>query len=269
MTKQLSKLTLAFSTLLLALSLTPLAFGQTKAPAKAKAQTAAPASIPRQLLNIRFLRIKSGMGAEWREFRQKEALPLLRKGGVKEQTVSVMSQFGETGYLVVTPIENLAQYDGPSASVRVLGQEGATAFGAKNTSFTDSTHAIALETRPELSMPPAAGYQSKLFVVATTTVAPGRTDDYENYVKTSLLPVIKQAAPKGFLLGRVAYGGQTNQYMSALFVDSWADLQRYREAIRKAATAAKLGGKTAGIVLGTENAIYRFVPELSIVPAGQ
>ena len=255
--------------LLLAVLFTPLAFVQTKAPAKAKAATAAPAAAPRPLLRINYLRIKSGMNTEWQEFRKSESMPMYRKAGVKEQTVSAMSQFGETGYLIASPLESLAQYDGPGSAVRALGQEGAAAYGAKNTRFIESTHATLLELRPELSMPPAQNYQTKLFVVTTTTVAPGRTEEYENYVKTALLPVIKQAAPKGYLLGRVAYGGATNQYMSALFVESWADLQRYREARDKAGMAAKLAGKTAGIVLNTENAVYRFVPELSILPTMQ
>lgn len=255
--------------LLLAAFFTPLAFGQSKAPTKAKAVTAATAPVPRTLLRITFLRIKSGMNAEWQEFRKSESMPMYRKAGTKEQTVSAMTQFGETGYLIASPIESLAQYDGPGSAARALGQEGAAAYGAKNTRFIESTHALVLETRPELSMPPAANYQAKLFVVTTITVAPGHTDDYESYVKTALLPVIKQAAPKGYLLGRVAYGGATNQYMSALFMDSWADLQRYREAVAKGFAAAKLAGKTAGIVLGQENAIYRLIPELSIVAAMQ
>ena len=226
--------------LLLAVLFTPLAFGQTKASAKAKATTAALAPVPRQLRRITFLRIKSGMNAEWQEFRKNESMPMYRKAGVKEQTVLAMSQFGETGYLIASPIESLAQYDGPGSASRALGQEGAAAYVAKNTRFIESTHALVLETRPELSMPPAQNYQAKLFVVTTTTVAPGRFEEYENYVKTALLPVIKQAGPKGYLTSRVAYGGHTNQYMSAVFVESWADLQRYREALAKAATAAKL-----------------------------
>ena len=260
-----TKLFLACSALLLAVSLALFAFAQTKAPAKPAAQ----APVPRQLLRLQFLRIKSGMGTEWREFRKNETLPMLQKAGVKEQTVSVIAQFGEGGVLIVTPIESLAQFDGPGNAARALGQEGAAAYNAKGARFTESTHAIVLETRPELSSPPPPGYQFKLFVVTTTTVAPGHFDEYENYVKTALLPVIKKAAPKGYLLGRVAYGGATNQYMSALFVDSWADLQRYRAAQIKEATAAKLAGKTAGIVTNTENAVYGFVPELSVVPTAQ
>ncbi len=268
MKRQFTKFFLACSALLLALSLTPVAFGQAKKPA-AKAKMAAPAAAPRTLLRITFLRLKSGMNAEWREFRINESMPMYRKAGTKEQTVSAMTQFGETGYLIVSPIESLAGLDGPGAAVRALGQEGANAYNAKNARFIESTHAIALETRPELSMPPAPGYQTKLFVVTTTTVAPGHDEEYENLVRTSVLPAMKKSAPKGYLLGRVAYGGTTNQYMSAVFVDSWADLQRYREAFAKESAAARLGPKSAGIVTGRENAVYRFIPELSIVSAGQ
>ena len=206
------------------------------------------------------------MNAEWQEFRKNESMPMYRKAGTKQQTISAMSQFGETGYLIASPIESLALYDGPGSAVRALGQEGAAAYGAKNARFIESTHALVLEMRPELSMPPAANYQTKLFVITTTTVAPGHDEEYENLVRTAVLPAIKKSAPKGYLLGRVAYGGATNQYMSAVFVDSWADLQRYREAFAKESAAARIGAKSAGIVTGRENAIYRFVPELSIVP---
>lgn len=269
MKRSITHFFLTCGALLLALALNSFAFAQAKPAAKAPDKTTAAAPAPRNLLRIQFLRIKTGMNTEWQAFRKSESIPALRKGGIKQQTVSSQTVFGEAGYVIVTPIESLAQFDSPSPILQALGQEGASAYGARAVRFIESGHYIALETRPELSSPPAQDYQAKLFVITTTTIAPGRFDDYESFVKTALLPVIKQAAPKGYLLGRVAYGGQTNQYMSALFVDSWAELQRYREALTKAATAAKLAGKTTGIVLGTENTVYRFQPELSILPTAQ
>lgn len=258
-----TKLIVAFSALLFALTLTPLCFAQAKAADKSAAQ--APAQ--RQLMSIQFLRIKPGMGAEWREFRKNETLPMLQKAGTKQQSLWNTAVFGEGGYLIVTPIESLAQYDNPNPAVRALGQEGATAYAAKAARFIESSHTIAIETRPDLSMVPKAGDQAKLIVVTTTTIAPGRNEEFENLVKTGTLPTIKKAAPKGYLVSQVAYGGMTNQYITAVLLDSFADLQKYREAFTKEATAAKLGAKSAGIVTSRENAIYRFVPELSIVPA--
>jgi len=124
----------ALSALLLAVSLTTFAFAQTKAAAKSQAKLAAPAPqapAQRQLISLTFLRIKPGMGPEWQEFRKSETLPALRKAEVKEQSVWNTAIFGEGGYVIVTPIGSLTQYDNPSPTVRALGQEGARAYGAR------------------------------------------------------------------------------------------------------------------------------------------
>jgi len=101
------------------------------------------------------------------------------------------------------------------------------------------------------------------------TIVAGRDDEYENFIKSAVLPAVKKASPKGFLVSRVVYGGNLNQYSSVVLLDNFADLQRWREAFGKEATAAKLAAKSAGIVTSRENAIYRYVPDLSIVPAPQ
>jgi len=128
---------------------------------------------------------------------------------------------------------------------------------------------VAIETRPELSIEPKSGWEPKLAVVTTTTIAPGRDDDYENFVKTAVLPAIRKANPKAYLVSRVAYGGNLNQYISVVLLDSFADLQRWREAFAKEAAAARLAAKSAGIVTNRENAIYRYAPDLSITPSAQ
>src|SRR5262245_14541443 len=191
-----AKFSLAFSALLLAVSLISFVFAQTKAPAKSQSKAAekptAQAPAQRQLLSLQFLRIKPGMGPEWQEFRKSETLPALRKAGVKDQEVWATAIFGEGGYVIVTPIESLAQYDGPSPAVRALGQEGARAYAAKAARFVESAHSEAIETRPDLSIEPKSGWEPKLAVVTTTTIAPGRDDDYENFIKTAVLPAIKK-----------------------------------------------------------------------------
>jgi hypothetical protein len=262
----------ALSTLLLAVSLTTFAFAQTKATAKSQAKLVAPvtqAPAQRQLISLTFLRIKPGMGPEWQEFRKSETLPALRKAEVKEQGVWNTAIFGEGGYVIVTPIGSLTQYDNPSPIVRALGQEGARAYGAKAARFTESSHTVAIETRPELSIAPSPSAQPNLAVVNTTTIVAGRDDEYENFIKTAVLPAVKKAAPKGYLVSRVVYGGNLNQYSSVVLLDNFADLQRWREAFGKEATTAKLAAKSVGIVTSRENAIYRYVPDLSIMPAPQ
>src|SRR5262249_22611372 len=152
--------------------------------------------------------------------------------------------FGEGGYVIVTPIESLAQYDGASPTVRALGQEGARTYAAKAARFTESAHSVAIETRTDLSIAPSPGAEPKLALVTTTTIAVGRDEEFENFVKTAVLPAIKKAAPKGYLVSRVVYGGNLNQYTSVVLLDNFADLQRWREAFAKEAATAKLAAKS-------------------------
>src|SRR5262249_39904073 len=191
----------ALSPFLLPVSLTTFAFAQTKAAAISQAKPAAPATqapAQRQLITLTFLRIKPGMGPEWQEFRKSETLPALRKAEVKEQGVWNTAVFGEGGgEVMVTPIESRTQYDNPSPTVRALGQEGARAYAAKAARFTESVHSVAIETRPELSILPSPSAQPQLAVVTTTTIVAGRDDEYENFIKTTVLPAVKKAAPKG------------------------------------------------------------------------
>ncbi len=247
------------SALLLSITLTPLCFAQVRATEKPAAQVPA----QRQLLSVQFVRIKPGMGAEWREFRKNETLPMLQKAGTKDQRLWSSAIFGEGSYLITTPIESLAQYDSPGTARRVLGEEGAAAYNAKLSRFIESSRTIAIETRPDMSIQP--GDQPKLMVVTLSTIEEGYTADYESFVKTKVLPMIKKAAPKGYRVSRVVYGGNLNLYRSAALFDSFEELGKYREALAKEMAAAKFSSKGVGIV-SRENAIYRFVPELSIVP---
>ena len=197
--RSVKKLPTALSALLLAVSLTTFAFAQAKPAEKSRDKSTASstqAPVPRQLIALQFLVIKPGMGAEWQEFRKSETLPALRKAGLKEQEVWNTAIFGEGGYVLVTPIESLAQYDGTSPIVRALGQEGARAHAAKAARFIETSHTIAIETRPDLSILPSPGAEPKLAVVTTTTIAGGRDDEYENFVRTAVLPAIKKASPK-------------------------------------------------------------------------
>jgi hypothetical protein len=223
----------------------------------------------RQLLSLQFLRIKPGMGPEWREFRRNETLPMLQKAGVKEQSLWSTAIFGDGGFIIVTPIETLTQYDGPGPAVRALGQEGATAFQAKAARFTESSQTVAIETRPDLSIPPKTGYRPVLALVTTTTIVAGRNAAYENFVRTAVLPVMKKCAPKAYLLSQVVYGGNLNQYTSVVMLDSFADLQRFRAVLAKEAEVGGLNARSVGIVAARENSLHRFVAELSVVPMAQ
>jgi hypothetical protein len=242
--------------LLLASVLAPFSFAQTQPPA-------AP-----QYLVVRITRVKPEMAQEYRPFMQNETIPALKKGGVKQRTTLASANFGEAGeYVTVEPAESLKQFDGQGPLLKALGEEGQRAWSAKWLRMIAGSHTYLVQLRPDLSanIPKPGTPHTNLAFSIRITIAPGRVQDYESYVKNDVLPILQKAYPKGVLVSKVVFGGNGNEYFVAVFVDSFEELEKSAQlAIREG--FAKIQPKTAGIILHTENAILRYVPELSIQP---
>ncbi len=242
--------------LLLAVLLTPFCLAQSQ-----------PAAPPRTQITI--VRVKPEMAAEYRECLLKDVLPAYQKAGVKERSVWVRAIFGEAyEYAFGAPIENMAQFDNPSLVVKALGQEAVTALNAKRNRMTESARNFIVQGLPELSIARTnTSEPPKLAVATTTSVAPGRGADYEAFQKNDVLPILKKAGSKGRLMSRVVLGGDLTEYLTLSLFDSFADYEKFEQALAKVEGYNKLGAKTAGIVLHRENAVWRYVPELSLPQA--
>lgn len=222
-----------------------------------------------QSYEVTTVQVKPGMGGEYVDLQKKEMIPALQKGGVKQRSVWTTATFGEGGeYVTLRPIESLAQFDDPHPVVKALGQEGATALLAKRARLISSSHIVQITARPDLGVAPKADYAYKLGVSANVSVTPGRTDEYEKYVKALSATAAKTNA-KGVLVGKAGLGGDPNSYRLMVLFDNWADLEKYRAAREKAAAETKLTPAATGVVAHTEWRVYRYVPELSIASAPQ
>lgn len=168
-------------------------------------------------------------------------------------------------------MESVKQFDDQNGPLRkALGEEGQRVWSAKWLRMISGSHTYLVQLRPDLSanMPKAGTPHAKLALSVRITVAPGRTQDYENYVKTDVLPILQKAYPKGALVSKVVFGGNGNQYFAVVFVDSFEELEKSAQvAVREG--FARIQPKTAGIILHTENTVLRYVPELSIRPEAQ
>lgn len=223
----------------------------------------------RQSYQVTTVQVKPGMGSEYVDYLKNEANPAMQKGGVKQRAVWQTATFGEGGeYVFLTPIESLAQFDNPNPAVKALGQEGAAALWAKRQRLVSSSRQVQITARPDLGLAPKADYAYKLGVSANVSVTPGRTDEYEKYVKALSATAAKTNA-KGVLVGKAGLGGDPNSYRVMVLFDNWADLEKYQTARAKAAAETKLTPPAAGVVAHTEWRVYRYVPELSITPAPQ
>jgi hypothetical protein len=108
-------------------------------------------------------------------------------------------------------------------------------------------------------------------VVQFVNVAPGRNNEYENFLKNDFVPVMKQAGVT-YLVSQTIFGGNGNEYITLTMRDSFADLDKGPVPVQALGQegAQKLMQKMpAGAVVSLERSITKFVPELSIMPATQ
>jgi hypothetical protein len=257
-----------FSALILAAVLASFSFAQNQpAPGSAATQTG-------QQFLISTVHVQLGAGREWEDLIRNEYVPALRKAGVTWLLVWRTASLGESGeYMVARPIKDISELDDPSPLTKALGQDGERALSAKLNRVTANMHTFVVTGRSDLGIAAASGYVTKLAGMTKTTVAPGRTAEYEKSQK-ELLTVLGKTNIKGILTAKVGGGGNPNQYISLNLFDSFADMNQLGAAFRKAATEANINSQQiappAGVVVHTERTVMRYLPELSIqAPAGK
>ena len=240
-----------------------------KAPAKTpprKKAVAAEAPAPEQWSQISVVRIKPDMTNEWIELNKNTVIPALKKAGVKERGCFTTAQFGESfEYVFITPIATLAQFDGESPLRKGLGEAGYQAYLEKARRMVTSVHTFADQGRMDLSYVGKMTGPPNLAVVAAVTVAPGRTEEFENLVRTVVLPAVKKGEAKGYFVSQTLLGGDISSYTTVTMYDSFADMAKGSPLVKGmgAAGYASFLRKTAGIVVKAERSVYRFNAELS------
>ena len=232
------------------------------------APVASPVAAAPQMTSISVVRVKPEMVTEWIELNKKTVIPALKKAGVRERACFQTAQFGESfEYVFITPIETLAQYDGEPPMRKALG-EGYEAYLEKARRMVTSVHTFLDQGRQDLSYEGKMTGPPALAVVATITVAPGRTQEFENLIKTTVLPALKKADPTGYYVSQTLLGGDISGYTTVTFYDSFADMAKGSPLVKGMGAAGyeSFLRKTAGIVVRAERAVYRYNAELSLGP---
>jgi hypothetical protein len=248
--------------LLISLTLAALTFSQNKpAPGPAGNQT-------RPFMLMRIICLQPGMQNEWQDFTKNEYIPAMKKAGVTQLFTLRRATFGEGMEIIqVQSIKDLSELDGPNPLVKALGQEAANALNSKLPRLISGYRMLGIVARPDLGIAMASGYSPKLLAQQITTVAPGRTADFEKFSRAQKEVTKTLTTVKGVLVDKVILGGNVNEYHAFVLADSYGDLGKFSAAYAKAAEEAKLGPMPAGTIMHEERAVYRFVPELSIVPS--
>ncbi len=255
------------------LSLSLLLCAAALAPHEAFAQTPSPSPAPpaRQRLAVTVVQVKPEMVADFEGLIKNEYNPALAKAGAKWSDVWRTAQFGDVfEFTFVSPIDNFAQFDGPGPLEKALGKEGAGAWYAKASRMVNGVRGFVMAHDPELSHEGKMEGPPKMAVVNFVSVAPGRSSEYEGFIKNELLPVIKKSDVPGYWFQRVGLGGDANQYITLTLHNNFAELEKGPPARRVLGPdgALKLAQKLPpGVVTHTENRVMRLVPELTYRPA--
>jgi len=242
------------------------------AHSQALAQTPTPQLAPTpEFLSLTVVSVKPDMVVEFQNFMKNTTNPALKKGGVKWR--EVWQSTGAAGdafeYVLVTPVAKFADFDGPGALEKGLGAQGMTAWQTKAGSLVNSVRRFIIRTRPDLSFAAQRTGAPKLAVIHFVHVAPNRNDDYENFLKSDFVPVMKQAGVT-YLVTQTIFGGNANEYITLTMRDSFADLDKgpvHIQTLGQEAGQKLMQKLPAGAVVNLERSISRFVPELSIGPS--
>lgn len=237
----------------------------TSVPAAEQASDKPPAS---QWLQLTVVGVQPGMTADWRKIEQEEVLPALKKGGSLGREVWTTGVFGIGGeFVIVTPIQSFAQFDGQSPMAKALGPEAAAALGGRRAKLETGRRNYALRTRPDLGYVPEPNRAQRLALVSVVDIAAGRNADFETLIKADAVPAMKKAQAKGYYVSQVIYGGNTQEYITVVAYDTFEEIGKGHpfEIALGQAGLAKMMQKTTGVVTRVERYISRYVPELSFI----
>ena len=239
-----------------------------------EAQERAAAAVPAaEFLSITAVNVKPEMVMDFQNYMKATTTPALKKGGLKWRAVWQNTAAAGDGfeYIIVAPVGNFAEFDGPSALEKALGAQGFAAWQVKASSFVTNVRRFIIRTRPDLSFEPKRSGPPKLAVVTSVHVATNRNMDFENYLKNDYLPVMKQAEVS-YLVSQTIFGGDANEYVTLTLRESFAELDKgpvILQVLGQEGVQKLLQKLPAGTIMHLERSISRFVPELSFMPAEQ
>jgi hypothetical protein len=217
------------------------------------------------LLNITIVQIKPELANEWLEFQKNETIPNLKKSGVTQRSAFATAIGPSFEYAFLTPAANLAERDRDNPIVKALGQDGARAYAQKSRRFIASQRTSVVRLRTDLMYRPDPSAQLPLVVVSAYSIAAGRAADFENYIKTDVIPAHKQLTTAGLVVYQSLFGGDGSEFIVATLAHDFAELDK-GPAVRLAYGAerrAAIQRKLAGVVAHVERTVVREVPELT------
>lgn len=211
------------------------------------------------------IHLKPEMVNEFLDIEKNEVVPALKKGGQKSRTVYSTTLFGDGfEYVVVTPLSKFAELDGDGAQLKALGAAANQKLGEKLRRCIESANSFLSTQMADLSNPIQGGAPAARETVTRFRVAPGKAQDFENLVKTDILPGFKKSKID-LTVSRRGLGTNGNDFVLISRFNKFAEMDAGSAAVRALGQDAvtKLGAKFPGIANILETTVKTRVADLS------
>ena len=212
-------------------------------------------------------RVKPEMWDEYLAFLKNEAIPAQIRGGLKERQFWTV-QYGGEGMTILwsQPIENLAALENVHIFPGIKPEESKPLRDKRHRCLV-SARRFLLRSLPELShVKTPADIPATHALLARRSIAPFRTDEFQNFIKTVDLPFWQQQNTRSHLVYATLLSGDNNEYIEIVPFNGYADLRAdplppQQAQLRTLERAHKM---PPGVLLRTEQMMLQYRPELSI-----
>jgi hypothetical protein len=185
-------------------------------PSPEDVQPAAAVPEEGQLIRIYEMVLKPDAAPEWSRMQREEAIPALIKGGYPWVDVWRAGGAGNAFYRsILVPLSDFSELDDTAVFTRALGAEGAQDLLARHRELVTSIETRIVRARPDLGFGTAPTTPG-IGVLTTVTVANGRTQEFEQRLRTSVSRELQTNNVASLRVGQVLYGGEANQYFTLL-----------------------------------------------------
>jgi len=161
-----------------------------------RAQSQAPADT-RSL--VRITQVKPDMVTEWLAIQKNEVNPALKKGGVASRTLLETVLGNQYEYVSITPMGSYSEMDADTPLIKGLGKDGGAKLLTKIRKCIDGQTMFVSTRLAEFSSVPKNS--AAIWTTVRYRAAPGKNQDFENYLRTDLIPVYSKATAAGKIAG--------------------------------------------------------------------
>ena len=175
-----------------------------------------------QWMSVRTVTVHTGQQAVWVEQQRRLAAAHTERGDSARYVWQEIS--GDLNkYHIVTFPESLGGQGGGPNDDPPMGDAQDVWFATTGPTVA-ARSSMTMRRMTELAIPPAEDSELGTLILRRTTVAPGRSGDYNDWLSDTLVPALKKAGATGVSFNRVAYGGDINMWISGSRVPNEAAL---------------------------------------------